>query len=195
MADPGPSSAPTHAPTTGPAPAKSNPRARHQANLKKYGTPLPILLPTQPKRSTTSASSFSSYLPDFLLASTSKARAIEVPKCTGVYDAATRSVWVTDRRDAEILFRRGFFGKGTLSRSEPSWRERRMGLLKGGDREFSRSTQGALACPTQTVGSPQGLGRSNASPSCRAGPRETTSRAQTVQGRKSRSHARRSQNC
>jgi len=32
----------------------------------------------------------------------------------------------------DILFRRGFFGKGTLSRSEPSWRERRVDLVKGG---------------------------------------------------------------
>jgi tRNA-splicing endonuclease subunit Sen2 len=39
---------------------------------------------------------------------------------------------VVEREDMDILFRRGFFGKGTLSRSEPSWRERRIDLVKGG---------------------------------------------------------------
>jgi tRNA-splicing endonuclease subunit Sen2 len=57
---------------------------------------------------------------------------VEVPKCTGVFDPLTRSVWVVDKDDMDILFRRGFFGKGTLSRSEPSWRERRVDLVKGG---------------------------------------------------------------
>lgn len=32
-----------------------------------------------------------------------------------------------------LAFQKGFFGKGSLSRSEPSWRARRVGLLKGGD--------------------------------------------------------------
>lgn len=33
----------------------------------------------------------------------------------------------------DLAFQKGFFGKGSLSRSEPSWRARRVGLLKGGD--------------------------------------------------------------
>lgn len=37
--------------------------------------------------------------------------------------------------DVEILFRRGFFGKGTLSRSEPTWRARRIDMIKGGECE------------------------------------------------------------
>lgn len=52
------------------------------------------------------------------------------PLCTGVLDIATRSVWVVDPRDAGILWTRGFFGKGDLSRSEPSWHARQVNAKK-----------------------------------------------------------------
>lgn len=51
------------------------------------------------------------------------------------FDAATSSIHVTDERAIKALWEMGFFGKGSLSRSEPSWLERekkRRGLL-GGD--------------------------------------------------------------
>ncbi|KAF9078756.1 hypothetical protein BDP27DRAFT_1206732 [Rhodocollybia butyracea] len=48
------------------------------------------------------------------------------PNCEGYYDVSTRSVWIVTQRDSEILWRRGFFGKGNLSRSEPSWFVRQM---------------------------------------------------------------------
>ncbi|ODN84299.1 tRNA-intron endonuclease [Cryptococcus amylolentus CBS 6039] len=99
------------------------PRARHAANNRKYGTPLPILFP-QPQ--STTASVLSSYLPSF-------AAKAELLQAVGDYDPITQSVWVTDRKGMDLLFQKGFFGKGTLSRSEPSWRERRVALLKGGD--------------------------------------------------------------
>ncbi|WVQ71078.1 tRNA-intron endonuclease [Cryptococcus sp. DSM 104548] len=99
------------------------PRARHAANNRKYGTPLPILFPQPPSAST---SVLSSYLPSF-------ATKPELLQAVGDYDPITQSVWVTDPKGMDILFQKGFFGKGTLSRSEPSWRERRVALLKGGD--------------------------------------------------------------
>ena len=43
------------------------------------------------------------------------------PRCKGTFDPITRSIWVTDPKDRVVLWRRGFFGKGNLSRSEPSW--------------------------------------------------------------------------
>ncbi|KAG6334604.1 hypothetical protein ID866_4480 [Astraeus odoratus] len=52
------------------------------------------------------------------------------PHCEGFFDAATRSVWVTDMRHAMILWQRGFFGKGDLSRSEPSWLARQINARK-----------------------------------------------------------------
>ncbi|KAI5474229.1 tRNA-intron endonuclease [Pseudohyphozyma bogoriensis] len=41
-----------------------------------------------------------------------------------VYDELTGSVTVEGEEDMVLLWRRGFFGKGTLSRSEPSWKRR-----------------------------------------------------------------------
>ncbi|KAL1981893.1 hypothetical protein VTN96DRAFT_2022 [Rasamsonia emersonii] len=48
------------------------------------------------------------------------------------FDSATSSVHVTDEKAIRALWEMGFFGKGSLSRSEPSWLERekkRRGLL------------------------------------------------------------------
>ncbi|KAF7115138.1 hypothetical protein CNMCM5793_001372 [Aspergillus hiratsukae] len=50
------------------------------------------------------------------------------------FDSATSSVHVTDENAIQALWEMGFFGKGTLSRSQPSWLERekkRRGLLGG----------------------------------------------------------------
>ena len=109
--------------------SKPNPKARQQALNAKYGSPLPVLLHTPWNAKGKSKSLLQTYSP-------SLAVEISVPRCTGVFDPITRSVWVTYRADIDKIFRKGFFGKGTLSRSEPSWRERRVDLLKGGSCEF-----------------------------------------------------------
>jgi tRNA-splicing endonuclease subunit Sen2 len=46
-----------------------------------------------------------------------------------------QSVWVKGDKEMEILFRQGFFGKGTLSRSEATWKQR-----------HTAGTQGMHAC-------------------------------------------------
>ena len=54
------------------------------------------------------------------------------------FDTATSSVHVTDEKAIRILWEMGFFGKGSLSRSEPSWLEREMkkkGLMGGNTNE------------------------------------------------------------
>ena len=114
--------------------SKPSNRSRYQVNLKKYGTPLPILLPSSPLHPSYKPPSkqAQSYLSTFLSVFEAASK-IEMPSCTGLYDAVTRSVWVTDRQDMEILFNRGFFGKGTLSRSEPTWHARRLDQVRGGD--------------------------------------------------------------
>ncbi|CAE6463082.1 unnamed protein product [Rhizoctonia solani] len=56
---------------------------------------------------------------------------ISNPNCEGLLDTATRSVWIINKRDTLVLWQRGFFGKGNLSRSEPSWLSRRVAQLKG----------------------------------------------------------------
>jgi tRNA-splicing endonuclease subunit Sen2 len=57
---------------------------------------------------------------------------VETPQCHGIFDEATRSVWVESRDDSTILWRRGFFGKGDLSRSEPSWLARQINARRTG---------------------------------------------------------------
>ncbi|WFD29001.1 tRNA-intron lyase [Malassezia sp. CBS 17886] len=48
------------------------------------------------------------------------------PAYRGWYDELTHSVWITDPEDATQLWTQGFFGKGGLSRSEPTWAARKM---------------------------------------------------------------------
>lgn len=89
--------------------------ARKQELHRIYGNPLPTLL--EPP----SLGLLNSFLGTFGL---SVAR-VTNPHCRGVYDPITNSVWIVDETDSNILWRRGFFGKGDLSRSEPSWLARR----------------------------------------------------------------------
>ncbi|KAF2091172.1 hypothetical protein K490DRAFT_23249, partial [Saccharata proteae CBS 121410] len=52
----------------------------------------------------------------------------------GYFDVQTRSVHVTDTQSIRDLWEQGFFGKGSLSRSEPTWLARekqRRGELRG----------------------------------------------------------------
>ena len=52
----------------------------------------------------------------------------------GYFSHETRSVHVTDEVAIRLLWERGFFGKGSLSRSEPSWldrEKRRQGIFVG----------------------------------------------------------------
>ncbi|WPH03731.1 Hypothetical protein R9X50_00661400 [Acrodontium crateriforme] len=48
----------------------------------------------------------------------------------GHFSTETRSVHITDPAHIRALWEMGFFGKGTLSRSEPSWLEREKARLK-----------------------------------------------------------------
>jgi len=112
---------------------KGGPRQREKE--KKYGTALPLLLPESPLHP--------AYVPPPSRASTSTSTSyagilsaqLVNPQCVGVLDRASASVWVENTRDMETLFNRGFFGKGTLSRSDPSWRKTRVELMKGGSGE------------------------------------------------------------
>ncbi len=45
---------------------------------------------------------------------------------TGVWDPATRSVHVIDHASVRALWEQGFYGKGSLSRSEPNWLTREL---------------------------------------------------------------------
>jgi len=50
------------------------------------------------------------------------------------------AVWVVRSKDMKILFQQGFFGMGTLSRSEPTWKQRTT-AESGGDQGIKKSLQ------------------------------------------------------
>ena len=96
--------------------------ARRSENQRIYANPLPLLLTTP---------EISSYSPLRVLGIFGiSSYNLENPHCEAVFDPITRSVWVLDRKDAMILWQRGFFGKGDLSRSEPSWHTRQVNARK-----------------------------------------------------------------
>lgn len=90
---------------------------RRIENNRIYAFPLPLLLESQ------QSLQWSSF---FLGLLNPSAFRIVKPQIEGIFDAATRSVWVLNSSDAMLLWRRGFFGKGNLSRSEPSWLARQV---------------------------------------------------------------------
>ncbi|KAI0044518.1 hypothetical protein FA95DRAFT_252450 [Auriscalpium vulgare] len=101
---------------SGPAKGKGKGGARRTENNRIYAHPLPLVF-TEPQ---------GKLLPTALgILGISPSR-VEKPHCEGVFDPTTRSVWVNNSKDAMILWRRGFFGKGNLSRSEPSWLARQV---------------------------------------------------------------------
>lgn len=114
----------TTASSTGNRPSGKGQAKRGKDHLYAlYGHPLPLLLNPPP-------SEYPSSWLSHVLGLFGQSRNVN-PKCTGVYDLSTRSVWIVNSKDTFILWQRGFFGKGSLSRSEPSWLPRRIHQLKG----------------------------------------------------------------
>lgn len=99
--------------------------ARRRAQAKERGETGPV----EGEVNSTPSLAFLVNLLSKLSASEPSRKAI-VPRCKGTYDPFTRSVFVTSPEDRDILFDRGFFGKGNLSRSEASWKTRRVKLLQ-----------------------------------------------------------------
>ncbi|KAG7443651.1 uncharacterized protein BT62DRAFT_934886 [Guyanagaster necrorhizus] len=91
---------------------------RRNDNNRIYSNPLPILFTDDSPKPIRSLLN---------LLGLSLAR-VQTPHCNAIFDPTTCSVWVTNYSDALLLWRRGFFGKGNLSRSEPSWLARQKTL-------------------------------------------------------------------
>lgn len=106
-----PAMAAIHQPTTrGNSSQKKGGRRRNENNII-YANPLPITFSRIENRFAVTALGIFGISPTHVLN----------PRCEGTFDPITHSVWITNPRDSMILWRRGFFGKGNLSRSEPSW--------------------------------------------------------------------------
>lgn len=98
---------------------------RRNENNKLYALPLPIEL---------EHTLLAKLLPATLLGLSgipSYRIKLDSPSFEGVLDEETRSVWVENHEDCMMLWRRGFFGKGHLSRSEPTWFTRYSSSTKG----------------------------------------------------------------
>ncbi|KAI0077732.1 hypothetical protein K474DRAFT_1595426 [Panus rudis PR-1116 ss-1] len=99
---------------------------RRNENNKIYAHPLPLLFhtPSDPQSPSLLHKAIG------ILSSPFSRTQVINPHCEGIYDPATKSVWVVNREHAMIFWRRGFFGKGDLSRSEPSWLARQLNARK-----------------------------------------------------------------
>lgn len=86
-----------------------------------YANPLPIVLVPGPAPSPLWAALRTVLASVGLVSPPSAPVVVERPHCTGLLDIASRSVWITHQDDIALLWQRGFFGKGALSRSEPTW--------------------------------------------------------------------------
>lgn len=119
-------------------------RTSRAALLEQYSQ----LLPLQPA---TKQSYTQTLLSRFGLGSHAPLAARQV---AAEWDDITQSVWVKDDNDMMRLWRQGFFGKGFLSRSEPSWKRRvenRRAELEGREKStslgWSELSKGRIAHP------------------------------------------------
>ncbi|KAI5302326.1 hypothetical protein KEM56_000798 [Ascosphaera pollenicola] len=111
-----------------PRPKRPNFKRLHRFPLPIQTYPLPPLIPHNPLSWATIALT---YL--FQLISPPSRK-----RYSAYFDPLTSSVHVTDHDTIRALWEMGFFGKGSLSRSEPSWMDRekkRLGLIAGSTAE------------------------------------------------------------
>lgn len=110
---------------------------RTQLN-QTYKFPLPTLLPTAAAAAEPTPSPTPS--PTSTVAALgSHAQSGFAPDVVGVWDELTGSVWVTDPAGVLALWTRGNFGKGSLSRSEPTYLKRRVAELTNASNSASLS--------------------------------------------------------
>lgn len=111
-------------PARRPRPPRPNYKHIHRFPLPLTVHPLPPLIPHNP---ISIISVVLSYLTYFIAPPQHEVY-------SAYFDSDTSSVHVTDEKTIRALWEMGFFGKGSLSRSEPSWLERekkRRGLVGG----------------------------------------------------------------
>jgi len=112
----------------------------HAKSLPLEVFPLPAFVPHNPL---SLFSILSALVSEFISRRTSH----PTEKYIGYFSRETRSIHVTDPKHARALWEMGFFGKGTLSRSEPTWldreRARRKAAAGGTSEEFTNERREA----------------------------------------------------
>lgn len=104
-------------------PQKPNYFLIHSKPLPLETHPLPAFVPQNPLSLLRIAYMYLSQL----ISAPSSHRDVPI---TGVFSSETRSVHITDHASVRALWEMGFFGKGTMSRSEPSWLDREKARMK-----------------------------------------------------------------
>jgi tRNA-splicing endonuclease subunit Sen2 len=104
-------------------PQKPNYFLIHSKPLPLETYPLPAFVPQNPLSLLRIAYIYLSQL----ISAPSSHRDVPI---TGIFSSETRSVHITDHASVRALWEMGFFGKGTMSRSEPSWLDREKARLK-----------------------------------------------------------------
>lgn len=115
MSNPGPAAANAAA-----APSQNGPRQTYKKpnfNLI-HKDPLPILTQPLPELVLHNPVSVARFLFSYFLATS---HSHPSPLYTGIFDPNSSSVHIKDEETRTALWRSGFFGKGNLSRSEPTW--------------------------------------------------------------------------
>ncbi|KAI4224384.1 MAG: hypothetical protein LQ349_007255 [Xanthoria aureola] len=110
-----------------PRPPRPNYNKLHAQPLPVKTYPLPLLIPHNPLSILHVAFI---YLSHVIVPPSSHPQTL----MRAYFSADTRSFHVTDEKIARVLWEQGFFGKGSLSRSEPAWLQRervRQGLVLG----------------------------------------------------------------
>ncbi|TKA29530.1 hypothetical protein B0A50_03543 [Salinomyces thailandicus] len=116
-----------NAPATTPKPGeqkKSRPRKRGPNYSQIHAKPLPLQIHPLPAFHPSHPLSLLHLCYVYLTQLISPPSSHPDTLYTGYYSPETRSVHVTDSKSIRALWEMGFFGKGNLSRSEPSWLER-----------------------------------------------------------------------
>lgn len=105
---------------------RPNYRRIHAKSLPLETFPLPLLIPHNPLSLLQIAYVYLSHL----ISRPSSHSSLN--NVHGYFNHETNSVHITDAASVRLVWERGFFGKGNLSRSEPTWLDRekkRLGLL------------------------------------------------------------------
>lgn len=113
-------------------PAKRPPRKKGPNYAQIHSKPLPLNIHPLPAFHPTHPISLLRLAYAFLSQLISPLNSHPEHLYVGYFSPESRSVHITDPAQVRALWEMGFFGKGTLSRSEPSWLDREQAKLKAG---------------------------------------------------------------
>lgn len=135
---------PSDTPQTAPSTSTQRPRKPKRPNLhERYTELVPLRTYPLPPFIANNPHSIYPIIAAFLYQLFLPPRSHPDPQYYGFFSPSLRSIHVTDPRSIQGLWERGFFGKGSLSRSDPSWIEREKARLGAGGQKTSEDVTAA----------------------------------------------------